>query len=313
MKKSFIFTFLLALALLGCGGSNTNKNNNLSDGQKEADQLGLVEQEASAKPVPPVFVLSDQYGEKFLILASFEGNVAPEVPAKLSQYKYIIFNERFYPVKFKGCQLENQEENTYRDTYSNFDNLSGWLYEMQSGKLLENPEDEYDAIEGAALLVDENYKKTATILELKNREGNYIKMEDVSETVQKAFENKYGRKVHLCFASAIFGEKSKYQLVNAQFETEGTNALGVTALVENGEIKAVKEFPAEYDAYSTWRVDDEGEFGGLVAVLVVMENGVLTLYTVNGGEEGCNYENYVVKGDSLCEGNVSESFYQAPM
>lgn len=312
MKKNFI-TLLLALALFGCGGSNTNKNNSLSDVQKEADQLGLVEQETSAKVVPPVFVLSDQYGEKFLLLASFEGNVAPEVPAKLSQYKYIIYDERFYPVKFNGCQLENEEENNYRDMYYNFDNLSGWLYEMQSGKLLENPEDEYDAIEGAALLVDENYKKTATILGLKNREGNYIKMEDVSETVQKAFEQKYGRKLHLCFASAIFGEKSEYQLVNAQFETEGTKALGVTALVENGEIKAVKEFPAEYDAYSTWRVDDEGEFGGLVAVLVVMENGVLTLYTVNGGEEGCNYENYVVKGDSLCEGNVSESFYQAPM
>ena len=115
------------------------------------------------------------------------------------------------------------------------------------------------------------------------------------------------------FASAVFGDNNEYQLVNVQFENKGKEALGVTALVENGEIKAVKEFLATYDEMSTWRVDDEGEFGGLWANLVVLDNGVLTLYTVDGGAEGCNYQNYVIQGDSFSEGNVSASFYQAPM
>ena len=148
---------------------------------------------------------------------------------------------------------------------------------------------------------------------LKLRENGMTKVVAVSDDVQKAFENKYGRKIVTSCASAVFGENSEYQLVNVQFENKGTDALGVTALVENGEIKAVKEFPATYDETSTWRVDDEGEFYGLWADLVTLENGVLTIYTADSGAEGCNYQNYVIKGDSFSEGNVSTSLYQAPM
>ena len=261
----------------------------------------------------PVYVLSDQFGEKFLLQTAFEGNVAPATPDDLNRYKYIVYNDRYYPVQLKGAQLENEAENNYRDTYYNFDNLPGWLYEMQGGRLLEHPLNEYDAIEGAVLLVDENYKNSAKILELKNREDGRINIVTVTDDVQNKLKEKYGRKIRTVCASAVFGDNSEYQLVNVQFENKGTEALGVTALVENGEIKAVKEFPATYDEMSTWRVDDEGEFYGLWVDLVVLENGVLTLYTVDSGAEGANYQSYVVKGDALCEGGVSTSLYQAPM
>ena len=185
---------------------------------------------------------------------------------------------------------------------------------MQEGKLLENPENEYDAISCAVLLVDENYKNTTTILDLKNRENGMTKVVALSDDLQRAFENKYGRKIITSCASAVFSDNNnEYQLVNVQFENKGDDALGVTALVENGEIKAVKEFPATYDETSTWRVDDGGEFGGLWADLVVLENGILTFYTSDSGAEGCNYQNYVVKEDSLIKGNVSTSLYHAPL
>ena len=307
MKKHLLVISLLALMLFGCGGNNQQQ-------QTTNTEVAKVEAEVQVAPVPPVYVLSDQFGTKFLLQAVFEENVAPEVPDNLSRYKYIVYNDQFYPVWFKGAQLENKEENNFRDTYYNFDNLSGWLYEMQEGKLLENPENEYDAIWDAALLVDENYKNTTTILDLKNRENRMIKVVALSDDLQKAFENKYGRKIITSCASAVFSDNnSEYQLVNVQFENKGDEALGVTALVENGEIKAVKEFPATYDETSTWRVDDGGEFGGLWADLVVLENGILTFYTSDSGAEGCNYQNYVVKEDSLIKGNVSTSLYQAPL
>ena len=306
MKKHLLVISLSALMLFGCGGNNQQQQTSNTDAAE-------VEAEVQVAPMSPVYVLSDQFGTKFLLQADFEGNVAPEAPDNLSRYKYIVYNDQYYPVRFKGAQLENKEENNYRDTYYNFDNLSGWLYEMQEGKLLENPENEYDAIWGAALLVDENYKNTSTILGLKNRENGMTKVVALSDDLQKAFENKYGRKIVTSCASAVFGDNSEYQLVNVQFENKGDDALGVTALVENGEIKAVKEFPATYDETSTWRVDDEGEFNGLWADLVTLENGVLTIYTADSGAEGCNYQNYVVKEDSLIEGNVSTSLYQAPM
>ena len=311
MKKGIFFSCLLSLALCGCGGANQNANENPSQTNGETSQT--VEQEKPVKTLEPVYVLSDQFGEKFLLQTVFEGNVAPATPDDLNRYKYIVYNDRYYPVQLKGTQLENEAENNYRDTYYNFDNLPGWLYEMQGGRLLEHPLNEYDAIEGAVLLVDENYKNSAKILELKNREDGRINIVTVTDDVQNKLKEKYGRKVRTVCASAVFGDNSEYQLVNVQFENKGTEALGVTALVENGEIKAVKEFPATYDEMSTWRVDDEGEFYGLWVDLVVLENGVLTLYTVDSGAEGANYQSYVVKGDALCGGGVSTSLYQAPM
>jgi len=308
MKNSIIFTCLLSLALWSCGGAKQNANENPSQETTQA-----VEQEMAAKTMEPVYVLSDQFGEKFLLQTDFEGNVAPATPEDLTRYTYIIYNDCYYPVQLKGAQLENEAENNYRDTYYNFDNLSGWLYVMQGGRLLEHPLNEYDAIWDAALLVDESYKNSAKILELKNREDGRINIVTVSDDVQNKLKEKYGRNILTVCASAVFGDNSEFQLVNVQFENKGTEALGVTALVENGEIKAVKEFPATYDEMSTWRVDDEGEFNGLWADLVVLENGVLTLYTADSGAEGCNYQNYVVKGDTLCEGSVSTSLYQAPM
>ena len=307
MKKGLFFSCLLSLALWGCGGAKQNAN------EKPSQASQAVEQEVAAKTLEPVYVLSDQFGEKFLLQTDFEGNVAPATPDDLNRYKYIVYNDRYYPVQLNGAQLENEAENNYRDTYYNFDNLPGWLYQMQGGRLSEHPLNEYDAIWGAALLVDENYKNTSKSLELKNRKDGSINIVAVSDEVQNKLKETYGRNIRAACASAVFGDNSEYQLVNVQFENKGTEALGVTALVENGEIKAVKEFPATYDEMSTWRVDDEGEFGGLWADLVVLENGVLTLYTADNGAEGSNYQSYVVKGDALCEGNVSTSLYQAPM
>ncbi len=305
MKKSIILIALFTLALWGCGNQNTNDN-------KPEDNTQTVEQEAPAVALQPVYVLSDQFGTRFLLQENFIDGDKPQPKVGIENYKYIIYDGKYYPVKFKGVQLGDKEKNSGRDTYYNFDNLSGWVYEMEQGRLLENPENEYDAIWDAALLVDEIYKKSATILELKNRENGMTKIESLSDDLQKSFVDKYGRKIVSGCASAVFGDNSEYQLVNVQFENKGDDALGVSALVENGEIKAVKEFPAKYDEMSTWRVDDEGEFNGLWAHLVVMENGVLTLYTSNNGEESCNYRNYMVRGNALCEGNIEASYYHFP-
>ncbi len=305
MKKSFILVALFALAFWGCGSQNTNDNQTQKDTQ-------TVEQEAPAEAMKPVFLLSDQFGTRFLLQESFNDGEQPKPKVGLENYKYVIYDGKYYPVTFKGVQMGDNENDSGRDTYYNFENLSGWIYEMQQGRLLENPENEYDAIWSAVLLVDENYKNAANILALKNRENGRAKVVGLSEELNKAFAEKYGRKVVSSCASAVFGDNSEYQLVNVQFETKGTDALGVTALVENGVIKAVKEFPATYDETSTWRVDDEGEFAGLWSDLVVMENGVLTLYTCSSGAEGANYQNYVIDGDKFVEGEVEAYFYEAP-
>ena len=314
MKKHIFTLFLSVSILFGCGESNQNQ------GQKpqESDSLstegiapteGVIASETQKSALPPIYVLSDQFGEKFLLQDSFNENKASEAPESLNQYKYILYNGKYYPVTFKGPQLENEEENNYRDTYYNFDNLPGWLFTMDSGKLLETPKDEYDAIWGAPLLVDEAFHDQCIVLPTSNNKNN----DAISKDLISLFEKKYGRNIMNSWLANSFGENNEYQLINVQFENKGNQALGVVAIVKDGQLLAVKNYPAEWNDMSVWRVDDEGEFGGLDLDFATIENGVLNLYTYDMGFEGTNYQNYFINADTLCKGNVSASYYQAPM
>lgn len=301
--KKYIILSLLAAILIGCGENSQVKN---------AEQTNNTEQQVTAKEILPVYVLSDEFGEKFLLLADFDDEKTPQVPDSINNYKYVLFNGNYHPVTFKGFQLEDKENNTFRETFQNFDNLSGWLFEMQNGKLLENPKDAYDAVWDAPLLVDESFKTENTLYTLSNYKDGDLVTSDLSASLNAAFEKKYGRKILHGWCNAVFGENNEYQFVIVQFENKGNEALGVSALVKNGEIVAVIEAPAEWNEYSVWRVDDEGYFFGLNIDFVTSKKGVLTLYTVDSGAEGTNYQTYVLEGNQFHEGPVSGDFYQAP-
>lgn len=309
MKKYNILFSLLLFAFWGC--ENGNQNSDQTNVNEEPTPV--VEQQAPPAAMQPVYVLGDKLGERFLLRSYFDEGTTPQPHDSLKNYKYIVCgNGKYYPVRFAGCQMGDAEKNNGRDTYVNFDNISGWLYEMENGRLLENPMNEYDAVDGGYLLVDEHFKNIVKILDEKNIVDGQLRHVDVSDDIRKAIENRYGRTIQTIYASSVFGDNSEYQLVNVQFENQGTDALAVVALVENGVIKAVKDFPAQYDEFSTWREGDEGEFNGFNNDLIVLEDGTLTLYTVNFGEEGSAYQNYVVKGDSLCQGNIQGYFYYYP-
>lgn len=302
MKK--LFPAIAALALIACNVANQNQTS------QNADSSAPVEtcHDASLQtPTPhqPVFVLSDQLGTKFLLQSQFQDGANPTADDSLKNYKYAIYGGKTFAVSFKGVQLENKEKNTFRDTYLNFDNLPGWVYTMNNGKLLENPENEWDAIWGAALLVDSFFVADNQILPFQEKSV-------VTPAMKTALEKKFSRKIQALPSSLSFGNNGEYQMVNVQFKNKGTDALGVSALFLNGEILAVKEFPAEWNEESVWRVDDMGEFAGLYVDLATVNNNVLTIYTANQGAEGCNYDQYIIKDGAFFQGTINASFYQAP-
>lgn len=301
--KKLVFLLFSAILLFGCGGQQQNQN-------AKNDQP--VVQDVAVQEVPPVYVLSDEFGEKFLLLAYLGDDETFQMPDSLFSYKYVIYNGRYYPVTFEGFQFEDEENNTYRETYYNFDNLSGYLYKMQSGKLLENPVDEFDAVWDAPLLVDEKFKTENIIYPLNNFENGRRLISDMPETLKKAFEERYGRKIIHGWCNAVFGENNEYQFVNMQFKNKGDEALGVSALVKNDEIIAVIEDYAVWNEESVWRVDDGGEFGGISIDFVTEKDGVLTIYTADSGPEGTNYQNYHLIDGEFYGGTVYASFYQAP-
>ena len=122
--KKLVFLLFSAILLFGCGEQQQNQN-------AKNDQP--VVQDVAAQEVLPVYVLSDEFGEKFLLLAYLGDDETFQMPDSLFSYKYVIYNGRYYPVTFEGFQFEDEENNTYRETYYNFDNLSGYLFKMQSG------------------------------------------------------------------------------------------------------------------------------------------------------------------------------------
>ena len=283
--------------MTACTG-NQNKDNGTQAVATSSENV-ITEQ---TQPQVPLYVLSDQEGTKFLLI-----DYETDQPESLKDYKYIIYKGDVYPVIFKGYQEGDPENNNGRDTYYNFANHPGWLFEMQSGKLLTHPQDEFDAIWDAPLLVNENFKSKVKQLNLNRLTDNPLTKE-----LQDKIEQQFGWEVLQGSVAYEFGNAFEYQWINVQFKNKGDKALAMVAVVMPDGSLCVKEFAAAWNEQSVWRVDDEGEFYGYGLDMVTEEDGVLTLYTYDQGAEGTNYQSYVVKGEVLCEGQVSASFYQAP-
>ena len=214
--KKLLLVIVSALLLLGCERKSQNQNNSNNEQPVAQPEVEVVEQLESEEDIQlaltegtlPIYVLSDEYGEKFLALNYFGSDKNPQPSEDLKNYKYVLYDGTYYPVVFKGFQLEDEANNTYRDTYFNFDNLPGWLFEMESGKLLENPVDDYDAIWDAPLLVDEQFKAENVVYTLTNTPDGYPVRSDLSKALQTAFEERYGRKIFDGWCGAIFGENN---------------------------------------------------------------------------------------------------------
>lgn len=295
--KKVLLSALCAILMMACTGKQNNGNSTSAVDTPTSTENVAPEQ---SQPRVPLYVLSDQEGTQFLLI-----DYETDQPESLKDYKYILYKGDTYPVTFKGYQEGDPENDNGRDTYYNFANHPGWLFEMQEGKLLIAPQDEYDAIWNAPLLVDESFKSTAKLLNLNSLDV------PLSKELQDKIEQQFGWQVLKGVVAYEFGDTEKYQWINVQFKNQGDKALAMVGVVMPDGNLCVKEFPAEWNEESVWRVDDEGEFGGYGLDWVTEEDGVLTLYTYDQGAEGTNYQSYVVKGDTLCEGKVSASFYQA--
>ena len=297
--KTHLLPILCALALMACAGRQNNNSTTPAVDMPAATENTQTDQ---TQPRTPRYVLSDKEGTQFLLI-DHEANPT-ENP---NDYKYIIYKGITYPVTFKGYQEGNPENDSGRDTYYNFDNLPGWRFALQEDKLLTEPTDEYDAVWNAPLLVDEHFYNTVKKFYVSDR----LTDRPLPDALKTQIEERFGRKILHGAVTYEFEIVEKCQWIYAQFENEGDKALAVVAAVMPDGSLCVKEFPAVWNEESVWRVDDEGEFYGLGLDLATEEDGVLTLYTFDQGAEGTNYQSYVVRGDSLCEGKVSDYFYQA--
>ena len=320
MNKKLIIPALVAATLMSCSGANQNNtqgdNTSTATTQEAAKPAESAKSDIKAKPNKPVYVIADRLGGKFILFdANIPDDVKRKMPAQtpdtLKNFKYIINDGKYYPVKLVGYQVGNEDADNSRETWMNFNNMAGWVYEMESGRLLEKPEDEYDACWAYPLLVDDAFKNSVKVYAPKRTLKDGAPM-DLPKDLAEKFEKKYGRQILHGTLDCTFGDNDEYKYVNIQFKNKGNKALGVVAVVmPDGGIRSL-DLEREWNEESTWRVDDGGEFYGYGFDFATVENGKLYIYLSDNGAEGVNIDNYEVADDGLRLGKVNASFYTAP-
>lgn len=317
MNKKLLFPAFVAVTLMACGGSKTQNNGGVDPQPAQTNTAETTTAQTSAPSAnKPAYVIADKLGEKFLLkdpnIPYEQRRVVPEqTPDSIKNFKYIINDGKYYPVKLVGYQVGSEQEDNGRDMWYNFDNRCGWIYQMESGKLLENPKEEWDACWAYPLLVDDAFKNSAKVYPSKStvKDG---KRADLPKDLKDKFEKMYNRQVMRGSVAYTFGDNDEYKLVNIQFKNKGNQALGVVAIVKPDGSIIPLDLPAEWNRESVWRVDDGGEFNGYDLDFATEENGKLFVYLADQGAEGLNLQNYEVAADSLRAGCIEASLYQAP-
>jgi hypothetical protein len=80
-----------------------------------------------------------------------------EQSASFEELIFAVSDGKLYRVKLIGRQQRNEENDNGRQNFENFENLQGALFENLDGRILPPDAEEYDAVWGTILLVNQGY------------------------------------------------------------------------------------------------------------------------------------------------------------
>lgn len=130
----------------------------------------------------------------------------------------------------------------------------------------------------------------------------------------QAMEKKYGRKVKYSYeaAKALY-TKTPEQLVVTEFDITNHEAMVVISWVKDNKevcsyVKKQKTVP-EYEEYSIWNVDDDGNYGIPIVISITKdEKGNMEFFINHSAPESTNLIRLVQKGNKLVDAE-GESWY----
>jgi predicted small lipoprotein YifL len=259
MKKIYLAIIGLTLIciLSGCGllyfQSSTDKNEPEIKQEQETAKA-----EASFSGITNVFGFADESGTKLITLPDENGAIisSPE------SYDIAIGNSgEIINIKYARTQQANENDN-YRQTADNFDNMRGCVYEAADGGLIKNKT--YLLSSSTVISQDMMIKLKST--KSKNSNLRYYKLVD-TDTVIKV-ENLKNRKI---IDSSLLAEtEDGAQICLFVFDRLGDDMLASLAYIKGDQI-SLKDYPAVYNELSTWRVD-AGDRPGLFEVLFLINS-----------------------------------------
>jgi len=316
-KAVIILSLILAVVLAGCEGkqaldlpddknsiensieNNIDKNidNNIDTQQNNKTE---IKDKVNFKQLQSFFGFADESAKRIITLQFKEGEKI-ENPEDFNIG--VGNNGDVIRIRFVKWQDANDKD-TLRQTMYNFDNMAGYIYEIESGEAIGN---EVYLLSKDSVIDENKLTKLKSTLDL-DSDMEYYK--DVDADTVARIEAMKSRKIikNDLLAEAYDGAKICLFL----FERQGDDMLFSLTYIKDDKV-LIKDYPAKYDEYSTWRVD-AGDEPGLLKVLFLAESDEgLLLGMTWGAPEGEGVFILREEGGVFQETELKNGRYWAPM
>ncbi|WP_256757568.1 hypothetical protein [Cohnella sp. WQ 127256] len=266
-----------------------------------AEPIPVTSELLDTNKLPNTFGFANNEGNRIITVASQqeqtdqEGNVSGELKEQLT--KAIGEQGQILTIRYVKHQARSEKDNG-RQAAHNFDNLEGDLYEV---------------IEGTAVANDSYYLINETSFNL----NSLIKINPSEpQEPQTAIADKISKSKNRAITHSwlLATTDKNQQIFLVQFERQEDQMLASLVLYDGVQM-VFMDYPATYDANSTWRVDDQGEvipemFSFLFAA--ASSDGIVIAVKWMGAE-GENITVLKQSGQRFVETSIESGRYLSPI
>lgn len=258
MKRVLAVIAITCLLLTGCLKQDAAVQGSAGDEEQAQPTIAV-------QPAGDDYTEIDKLGRLFGFTNESGGLILmpgglPEAANMADVNRAVGENGNILTIKYLKEQKRNENDNG-RFTAQNFDNLEGYVFEIIQGAAKGNE---------TYYLVNEGELNTKAVL--KSREGDHS---EIDTAARAEIEKVKSRKIRSSWEiGKIDPDKTIYLIL---FEREGEDMLASIVMKAPDKI-VFKDYPAKYDASSTWRVDDGGTvYPNMFNILFAAktENGML--------------------------------------
>lgn len=275
--------YLASLLLLcSCGNGNQNQGNEPSAKENAIDSTAENTKETPNLVQPETAFISFYKNANPFHVVDTEENIDATIEHfKKFTHAYLFSEGKFVEVKFKEFQKgENNAGAFVADNYR--DEWTGFVYESKYKN------------EAAGLLFNDEYVNGHRPAKVVSQESPKLSASE-SEFVKAHYPNLKIKRV----CQSVNLEDGDAKIFSVQFEPSGEKTLALNVF-EKGDKYYINEEWGNGDQYSTWNVDDEGEYHYPdFTIMVANDRSSYDLFFTRGAIESFAVGKYEFKQDSI--------------
>jgi len=312
--KTLLFILAISVMLTGCSGKSAtgSESANVSPAIASKTEQPATATSPPSATIPPhdpsaqldmsklsdLFAFADGEGKKLITLAR-QTEEAHDREKEMQRYNLAIGdNGNVLNVRYAKHQSRTELDNG-RQSAHNFNNLEGDIFDVVDGAA--KPDASY-------YLVSDEQFDVRSLIPLEEME----EVQDIPTEVAQAIVEVKGRAIERGWLLAKTDEGQKVSVV--QFKRQGDQMLASLVLSDGGKLTFM-DYPATYDANSTWRVDDQGELNSrMFSILFAARtaDGIALGFKWTGAE-GENISILKQSGHRFEETGIVSGRYQSPI